>query len=110
MAVLLLCCFQVKSNKDKEIRVFYRITGRGADEPPRGVFIMDRETGLLKVTMPLDREQEPHYVVSVSYVASGGGGWQRGSHLVFQLFQTAIGFLKLLMKQFLSTCDIQHES
>ncbi|VFV36105.1 cadherin-1-like [Lynx pardinus] len=60
---------QVKSDKGKKIQVFYSITGMGADKPPCGVFIMDRETGWLKVTMPLDREQESHYVASVSYMA-----------------------------------------
>ncbi|VCX39725.1 unnamed protein product, partial [Gulo gulo] len=63
---------QVKSNKNKEIQVFYSITGRGADEPPCGVFIMDRETGWLKVTEPLDREQESHYVLFLHAVSSTG--------------------------------------
>ncbi|XP_044117188.1 cadherin-1-like [Neovison vison] len=63
---------QVKSNKNKEIQVFYSITGRGADEPPCGMFIMDRETGWLKVTGPLDREQESHYVLFLHAVSSTG--------------------------------------
>uniref|UniRef100_A0A673VIU1 Cadherin domain-containing protein n=3 Tax=Suricata suricatta TaxID=37032 RepID=A0A673VIU1_SURSU len=63
---------QVKSDKGKEIRVFYSITGPGADEPPYGVFIMDRETGWLKVTMPLDREQKSHYVLFLHAVSSTG--------------------------------------
>nr|XP_055161201.1 cadherin-1-like [Nyctereutes procyonoides] len=63
---------QVKSNKNKEIQVFYSITGTGADEPPYGVFIMDRETGWLKVTKPLDREKKSHYVLFLHAVSSTG--------------------------------------
>lgn len=55
---------QIKSNRDKEIKVFYSITGQGADTPPVGVFVIERETGWLKVTEPLDREQIAKYIVS----------------------------------------------
>lgn len=92
LALLLLCCLQVKSNKNKEIQVFYSITGRGADEPPCGMFIMDRETGWLKVTGPLDREQESHYVVSVFYVASGVGSWRQSSPLILWCFRQPVDF------------------
>uniref|UniRef100_A0A8C3BVA1 Cadherin 1 n=1 Tax=Cairina moschata TaxID=8855 RepID=A0A8C3BVA1_CAIMO len=62
---------QIKSNKDKETKVFYSITGQGADSPPVGVFTIERETGWLEVTQPLDREEIEKYVVS------GGRGWGR---------------------------------
>ncbi|NWV70222.1 CADH1 protein, partial [Malurus elegans] len=55
---------QIKSNKDKETKVFYSIIGQGADTIPVGVFIIERETGWLKVTKPLDREEKDKYVVS----------------------------------------------
>lgn len=60
---------QIKSNKDKEIKVFYSITGQGVDSPPVGVFTIERETGWLEVTKPLDREEIEKYVVS------GGRDW-----------------------------------
>uniref|UniRef100_A0A8C6XTY7 Cadherin-1 n=1 Tax=Naja naja TaxID=35670 RepID=A0A8C6XTY7_NAJNA len=49
----------VKSSKEKEGTVYYSITGQGADIPPVGTFIIERETGWLKVTRPLDREKIP---------------------------------------------------
>lgn len=57
---------QIKSNRDKETKVFYSITGQGADRPPVGVFIIERESGWLKVTEPLDRENIATYTVSIS--------------------------------------------
>uniref|UniRef100_A0A8B9XLE8 Cadherin-1 n=1 Tax=Bos mutus grunniens TaxID=30521 RepID=A0A8B9XLE8_BOSMU len=63
---------QIKSNKEKETQVFYSITGQGADTPPVGVFIIERETGWLKVTQPLDREQIAKYILFSHAVSSNG--------------------------------------
>ncbi|NXS69338.1 CADH1 protein, partial [Pandion haliaetus] len=63
---------QIKSNKDKETKVFYSITGQGADSPPVGVFIIERETGWLEVTKPLDREEIDKYVLFSHAVAANG--------------------------------------
>lgn len=77
---------QIQSNKNKETTVFYSITGQGADTPPVGVFTIERESGWLKVTRPLDREDMDRYVVSpcalftikfqVLLSAVGAGCWQ----------------------------------
>ncbi|XP_075433329.1 cadherin-1-like [Ascaphus truei] len=63
---------QIKSNKDKEIRLFYSITGQGADTPPVGVFIIERETGWMKVTRTLDREDIAQYSLSCHAVSANG--------------------------------------
>ncbi|XP_065423478.1 B-cadherin-like isoform X4 [Chrysemys picta bellii] len=64
---------QIKSNKDtNKTKVFYSITGQGADSPPVGVFIIERETGWLKVTEPLDREDISHYTL-LSHAVSANG-------------------------------------
>ncbi|XP_042293858.1 B-cadherin-like [Sceloporus undulatus] len=63
---------QIKSNKDKETRVFYSITGQGADSPPVGVFSIVRETGWLMVNLPLDREQIDKYVLFSHAVSANG--------------------------------------
>ncbi|KAF3817705.1 hypothetical protein GH733_012992 [Mirounga leonina] len=64
---------QIKSNRDKEIKVFYSITGQGADTPPVGVFVIERETGWLKVTEPLDREQIAKYIAWLPSPPVGNG-------------------------------------
>lgn len=63
---------QIKSNRDKETKVFYSITGPGADKPPVGVFIIERETGWLMVTEPLDRENIASYTLFSHAVSSNG--------------------------------------
>uniref|UniRef100_A0A2K6KXA1 Cadherin-1 n=1 Tax=Rhinopithecus bieti TaxID=61621 RepID=A0A2K6KXA1_RHIBE len=72
LILFLSFCFQIKSNKDKEGKVFYSITGQGADTPPVGVFIIERETGWLKVTEPLDRENIATYTLFSHAVSSNG--------------------------------------
>ncbi|XP_059523640.1 cadherin-1 isoform X5 [Myotis daubentonii] len=63
---------QIKSSRDKETQVFYSITGQGADAPPIHVFIVERETGWLKVTQPLDREKIAKYRLCSHAVSSNG--------------------------------------
>ncbi|NXL47657.1 CADH1 protein, partial [Podilymbus podiceps] len=63
---------QIKSNKDKETKVFYSITGQGADTPPVGIFTIERETGWLEVTKPLDREEIDKYVLFSHAVSANG--------------------------------------
>ena len=56
--------FQLKSSKDRGTKIFYSITGPGADSPPEGVFSIEKETGWLLLNKPLDREKIAKYEVS----------------------------------------------
>ncbi|KAJ8339957.1 hypothetical protein SKAU_G00345900 [Synaphobranchus kaupii] len=66
---------QIRSSRDKEVSLGYHITGPGADEPPIKIFIIDKGTGKLSVTQPLDREGIAKYKL-FAYVTdeSGDGG------------------------------------
>lgn len=64
LSAVILFCFQLKSNKDRGTKIFYSITGPGADSPPEGVFTIEKETGWLLLNMPLDREKIVKYEVS----------------------------------------------
>ncbi|XP_032363410.1 cadherin-1 isoform X2 [Etheostoma spectabile] len=64
---------RIRSNADRVKKIFYSITGEGADHPPIGLFTMDRNTGTLYVTRPLDREVKDRYMCQVHAVADGSG-------------------------------------
>ncbi|KAJ1083818.1 hypothetical protein NDU88_003973 [Pleurodeles waltl] len=63
---------QIKSSKAKETKVFYSVTGEGADQPPEGFFTCERNTGWLSVTQPLDREKKDQYVLNSHAVSENG--------------------------------------
>ncbi|XP_034722907.1 cadherin-1-like isoform X2 [Etheostoma cragini] len=64
---------QIRSNADNVKKIFYSITGEGADHPPIGLFTMDRNTGILYVTQPVDREEKDRYMCQVHAVADSSG-------------------------------------
>ncbi|XP_042616901.1 cadherin-1-like isoform X2 [Cyprinus carpio] len=52
---------QIKSDYAKETQMQYSITGEGANEDPKGIFTVERLSGNLLVTQPLDREKKASY-------------------------------------------------
>ncbi|XP_062405104.1 cadherin-1-like [Sardina pilchardus] len=63
---------QIKTSFNKELNMVYSITGPGADQPPRGLFTIDRDSGWLYVTQPLDREQQASYLLLARAVSVSG--------------------------------------
>ncbi|KAM3606926.1 uncharacterized protein V6R79_025683 [Siganus canaliculatus] len=64
---------RIRSNEDKTKKIYYSITGPGADQDPVGLFQMDRDTGNLLITQPLDRETQAKYTFQAHAVADGAG-------------------------------------
>ncbi|KAK9972667.1 hypothetical protein ABG768_025956 [Culter alburnus] len=52
---------QIKSDFSNEAQMQYKITGEGADLDPKGTFTIERLSGNLFVTRPLDRETKASY-------------------------------------------------
>ncbi|XP_015423296.1 PREDICTED: cadherin-3 [Myotis davidii] len=63
---------QLKSSKDRGTKIFYSITGPGADSPPEGVFTIEKETGWLLLNKPLDREKIAKYELFGHAVSENG--------------------------------------
>ncbi|XP_075393428.1 cadherin-3 [Tenrec ecaudatus] len=64
--------YQLKSNNDKGTKIFYSITGPGADSPPEGVFTIEKENGWLLLNKPLDREKIAKYELFGHAVSENG--------------------------------------
>ncbi|XP_034464195.1 cadherin-1-like isoform X1 [Hippoglossus hippoglossus] len=62
---------QIRSSEDKVKTISYSITGPGANEPPLGLFTMDRLTGTLYLTQPLDREKVDRYTFQAHAAVDG---------------------------------------
>ncbi|XDV29176.1 hypothetical protein PO909_032326, partial [Leuciscus waleckii] len=55
---------KMKSTAADSMRMIYKITGAGADQPPKGLFKVDKYSGMLWVTKYLDREETEEYVLT----------------------------------------------
>ncbi|KAI5619771.1 cadherin-1 [Silurus asotus] len=64
---------QIISDHGKETKMMYRITGEGADQPPVGLFTIDKNTGQLYVSKPLDREQKDIYKLQAHAWSNANG-------------------------------------
>ncbi|KAL6461401.1 hypothetical protein MHYP_G00295450 [Metynnis hypsauchen] len=63
---------QIKSSFAKEAKMVYSISGEGADQDPKGLFTINRISGFLSVTRPLDREAKDKYVLQAHAFATDG--------------------------------------
>ncbi|XP_027862170.1 B-cadherin-like isoform X11 [Xiphophorus couchianus] len=76
---------QIRSDEDKVKKIYYRITGPGADQPPVGLFTMDRVTGHLYVTQELDREKQDKYMLQALAKTDGGANAEEPTDIMINV-------------------------
>ncbi|KTG39399.1 hypothetical protein cypCar_00017069 [Cyprinus carpio] len=66
--------FQLKAKIDgvPDAEIVYSITGEGADQPPVGIFYVNKKTGYISVTQPLDREKKASYELKAHAISEDG--------------------------------------
>ncbi|XP_042584394.1 B-cadherin-like [Cyprinus carpio] len=66
--------FQLKAKIDgvPDAEIVYSITGEGADQPPVGIFYVNKKTGYIYVTQPLDREKKASYELKAHAISEDG--------------------------------------
>ncbi|XP_003474066.2 desmocollin-3 isoform X1 [Cavia porcellus] len=63
---------QVQSDAAQNYTVFYSISGRGVDQEPLNLFFIDRDTGNLFCTRPVDREEYDVFDL-IAYASTADG-------------------------------------
>ncbi|XP_034039169.1 desmoglein-2-like [Thalassophryne amazonica] len=63
---------RIRSDKENFTKIFYSLKGPGVDQPPIGIFGVNRDTGYVKIFAILDREAMPFYhLLGVAHFANG---------------------------------------
>ncbi|KAM9349583.1 desmocollin 2-like protein [Symphorus nematophorus] len=55
---------EIVSDSSAKYDVYYTFSGSGVDQHPVGVFTLDRDTGMLTVHKPVDREEFPSFTIT----------------------------------------------
>ncbi|KAM6217528.1 desmoglein-3 [Rhynchocyon petersi] len=63
---------EITSDFQKNQKVTYHISGVGIDQPPLGIFVVDRNTGKINITSIVDREKTPSFLIKCRALNSFG--------------------------------------
>ncbi|XP_004703133.1 desmoglein-3 [Echinops telfairi] len=55
---------EITSDFQKTQKVTYQISGVGIDQPPFGIFVVDKYTGKINITAIVDREETPSFLIT----------------------------------------------
>ncbi|XP_076128645.1 B-cadherin-like [Alosa pseudoharengus] len=64
----------IRSSYAREVAISYRLVGPGADQPPEGLFTIEKRSGMLFVTKSLDREKTKEYKLTAHAIVVGTEG------------------------------------
>ncbi|KAG5273090.1 hypothetical protein AALO_G00147540 [Alosa alosa] len=65
---------QIRSSYAREVAISYQLVGPGADQPPEGLFTIEKRSGMLFVTKSLDREKTKEYKLTAHAIVVGTEG------------------------------------
>ncbi|XP_062403898.1 B-cadherin-like isoform X1 [Sardina pilchardus] len=68
---------QIRSSHAREVAISYQLVGPGADQPPEGLFTIEKRSGMLFVTKILDREITKEYKLTAHAIVVGTEGDRR---------------------------------
>ncbi|XP_061664645.1 anti-Muellerian hormone type-2 receptor-like [Syngnathoides biaculeatus] len=68
--------------RSKSKKIFYCITGPGAEQPPIGLLTIDTDTGNLYLTQTLDRDKQPKYLFQAYVVEDGAGNTEKPMKII----------------------------
>lgn len=63
----MMSTFQIQSDTAQNYTIYYSISGPGVDKEPLNLFYVERDTGNLFCTRPVDREKYPSFEVSLKF-------------------------------------------
>ncbi|XP_062403899.1 B-cadherin-like isoform X2 [Sardina pilchardus] len=66
-----------RSSHAREVAISYQLVGPGADQPPEGLFTIEKRSGMLFVTKILDREITKEYKLTAHAIVVGTEGDRR---------------------------------
>uniref|UniRef100_H0WYI5 Desmoglein 3 n=1 Tax=Otolemur garnettii TaxID=30611 RepID=H0WYI5_OTOGA len=55
---------KITSDYQATQKITYRISGVGIDQPPFGIFVVDKNTGEINITAIVDREETPSFLIT----------------------------------------------
>ncbi|XP_007951650.1 desmoglein-3 [Orycteropus afer afer] len=63
---------EITSDFQKTQKITYHISGVGIDQPPLGIFVVDKHTGKINITAIVDREETPSFLITCRALNSFG--------------------------------------
>ncbi|KAB1258454.1 Desmoglein-3 [Camelus dromedarius] len=68
---------EITSDFQATQKITYRISGIGIDQPPFGIFVVDRNTGEINITAIVDREETPSFQITCHALNAQGQDVER---------------------------------
>ncbi|XP_055091363.2 desmoglein-3 [Symphalangus syndactylus] len=63
---------KITSDYQATQKITYRISGVGIDQPPFGIFVVDKNTGDINITAIVDREETPSFLITCQALNAQG--------------------------------------